>query len=100
VAILPISDRFNEYAEQVLAELKNSDIRGYVDDRAEKIGKKIRDNELKKVPFMLIVGEKEAAEGLVSVRRQGDGDKGAMSISEFANLINSEVNERLQTLNN
>jgi threonyl-tRNA synthetase len=100
VAILPISDRFNEYAEQVLAELKNSDIRGYVDDRAEKIGKKIRDNELKKVPFMLIVGEKEAAEGLVSVRRQGDGDKGAMSISEFANLINSEVNERLHTLNN
>jgi threonyl-tRNA synthetase len=100
VAILPISDRFNEYAEQVLAELKNSDIRGYVDDRAEKIGKKIRDNELKKVPFMLIVGEKEAAEDLVSVRRQGDGDKGAMRISEFANLINSEVNERLQTLNN
>jgi threonyl-tRNA synthetase len=100
VAILPISDRFNEYAEQVLAELKNSDIRGYVDDRAEKIGKKIRDNELKKVPYMLIVGEKEAAEGLVSVRRQGDGDKGAMSISDFANLINSEVNERLQTLNN
>lgn len=100
VAILPISDRFNEYAEQVLAELKNSDIRGYVDDRSEKIGKKIRDNELKKVPYMLIVGEKEAAEGLVSVRRQGDGDKGAMSISDFANLINSEVNERLQTLNN
>ncbi|GAB4144530.1 MAG: threonine--tRNA ligase [Bacteroidia bacterium] len=99
VAILPISDRFNEYAHNLLEELKNSDIRGYVDDRSEKIGKKIRDNELKKVPYMLIVGEKEAADGTVSVRKQGDGDKGSMPVSAFAEMINLEVKERLQAIN-
>lgn len=98
VAILPVSDRFNDYAHSVLEELKNSDIRGYVDDRSEKVGKKIRDNELKKVPYMLIVGEEENAARTVSVRKQGDGDKGAMSIGEFASLINGEVNERLASI--
>jgi threonyl-tRNA synthetase len=98
VAILPVSDRFNEYAQSVLDELKNSDIRGYVDDRSEKVGKKIRDNELKKVPYMLIVGEEENAARSVSVRKQGDGDKGKMTIAEFAALINGEVNERLASI--
>lgn len=98
VAILPVSDRFNDYAHAVLEELKNSDIRGYVDDRSEKVGKKIRDNELKKVPYMLIVGEEENAAGTVSVRKQGDGDKGAMSIGEFAALINGEVKERMESI--
>lgn len=100
VAILPVSDRFNDYAHSVLEELKNSDIRGYVDDRSEKVGKKIRDNELKKVPYMLIVGEEESAARSVSVRKQGeaDGDKGKMSIAEFANHINAEVNERLASI--
>jgi len=100
VAILPVSDRFNDYAHSVLEELKNSDIRGYVDDRSEKVGKKIRDNELKKVPFMLIVGEEENASRTVSVRKQGEtgGDQGKMSISEFASLINREVNERLASI--
>lgn len=100
VAILPVSDRFNDYAQSVLDELKNSDIRGYVDDRSEKVGKKIRDNELKKVPYMLIVGEEESAARSVSVRKQGeaDGDKGKMSIAEFAALINGEVNERLASI--
>ncbi len=100
VAILPVSDRFNDYAQSVLDELKNSDIRGYVDDRSEKVGKKIRDNELKKVPYMLIVGEEESAARSVSVRKQGEtgGDQGKMTISEFATLINTEVNERLASI--
>ncbi|HTF06162.1 MAG TPA: threonine--tRNA ligase [Bacteroidia bacterium] len=97
VAILPVSDRFNDYAHAVLEELKNSDIRGYVDDRSEKVGKKIRDNELKKVPYMLIVGEEENAAKTVSVRKQGDGDKGAMSIQAFADLINAEVKEKTES---
>jgi threonyl-tRNA synthetase len=99
VAILPVSDRFNDYAHAVLEELKNSDIRGYVDDRSEKVGKKIRDNELKKVPYMLIVGEEENAAKTVSVRKQGDGDKGAMSIQAFADLINAEVKEKTESFN-
>lgn len=98
VAILPVSDRFNDYAHAVLEELKNSDIRGYVDDRSEKVGKKIRDNELKKVPYMLIVGEEESSAKTVSVRKQGDGDKGAMSIQGFADLINTEVKDRLNSI--
>ncbi|MCB0570775.1 MAG: threonine--tRNA ligase, partial [Phaeodactylibacter sp.] len=83
-AVLPISDRFNDYAEQVEKELGVYDIRGYVDSRSEKIGRKIRDTELKKVPFMLIVGEKEAEAGQVSVRRQGEGDLGSMTTEAFA----------------
>ncbi len=93
VAILPISDRFGDYAQNVLNQLAEHDIRGFVDERAEKIGRKIRDTELKRVPFMLILGEKEAAEGTISVRKQGAGDKeadkgkgdmGSMTINEFA----------------
>jgi threonyl-tRNA synthetase len=86
VAVLPISERFNDYAAQVLQELKNQDIRGFLDDRNEKIGRKIRDAEVKKVPFMLIVGEKEAAENRVSVRRHGIGDEGSVSLAEFIQL--------------
>lgn len=90
-AILPISDRFNPYCEKVLAELAAKDVRGYIDDRSETIGKKIRDTELKKIPFMLIVGEKEAEAGQVALRVQGDGDKGSMSVEEFAAYIEEQL---------
>ncbi|MDZ4715642.1 MAG: threonine--tRNA ligase [Cytophagales bacterium] len=83
VAVLPISERFNEYGAQVIAELKDQDIRGFLDDRNEKIGRKIRDAEVKKVPFMLIVGEKEAADKLVAVRKHGAGDQGSVTLKEF-----------------
>lgn len=86
-AILPISDKYNEYAQQVNDTLANHDIRGIIDTRVEKIGRKIRDAEVKKIPFMLIVGEKEAEAGKVSVRRQGEGDKGAMSVEEFVSFF-------------
>jgi threonyl-tRNA synthetase len=84
-AILPISDRFADYAKEVETALAAHDIRGFIDDRSEKIGRKIRDAEVKRIPLMLIVGEQEAAEGKVSVRLQGEenGDKGAMTIEEF-----------------
>jgi threonyl-tRNA synthetase len=91
VAILPISEKFNDYGKKVLSLLNISDIRGLVDDRNEKIGKKIRDNELKKIPFMLVVGEKEEAEGKVAVRQHGTGDIGVMSIEEFAKLVNETI---------
>ena len=90
-AILPISEKFNDYAFQVAKELDKMDVRAVVDDRNEKIGKKIRDNELKKIPYMLIVGEKEMENGEVSVRRQGEGDKGTMSVKAFGDMINAEV---------
>jgi threonyl-tRNA synthetase len=83
LAILPISERFSDYAKEVLSQLAQSDIRGYIDDRNETIGRKIRDTELKRIPIMLVIGEKEAAEGKISVRKQGEGDKGAMSVAEF-----------------
>ena len=83
VAILPISEKFNEYAEQVKAELRKFDVRAIVDDRNEKIGRKIRDNEMKRIPYMLIVGEKEAENGEVAVRKQGEGDKGTLRIEEL-----------------
>lgn len=86
VAVLPISERFNEYGAKVIQELKNLDIRGYLDDRNEKIGRKIRDAEVQKVPFMLIVGEKEAADNKVAVRRHGKGDEGSVSLAEFIQL--------------
>ncbi|MGM0551154.1 MAG: threonine--tRNA ligase [Bacteroidota bacterium] len=89
--ILPISEKYNDYGQKVLNLLNNSDIRSLVDERNEKIGKKIRDNELKRIPYLLIVGEKEAQEGTVSVRRQGEGDKGTMTIEEFSTFINEEV---------
>ncbi len=90
-SILPISEKYNDYAKKVLELLKNYDIRGLVDDRNEKIGKKIRDTELNKVPFMLIVGEKEAEENKISVRKQSVGDLGSFSVEEFAALINKEI---------
>lgn len=93
--ILPISEKYNEYAENVLNLLNNSDIRAVLDDRNEKIGKKIRDNELKRIPYLLIVGEKEAETGTVAVRKQGEGDKGVMTIEEFASLITSEVESQI-----
>ncbi len=93
-AILPISEKFNDYARKVAAELDEAGVRASVDDRNEKIGKKIRDNELKRIPYMLIVGEKEAENGEVSVRRQGEGDKGTMSVADFAKLINDAVAEQ------
>ena len=96
VKILPISDRFNEYAKGVSKVLENHDIRALVDDRSEKVGKKIRDAELEKIPYMLIVGESEAAEGTVSVRRQGEGDVGGMSVEAFAERIRSEIAEMLK----
>ena len=91
VAILPISEKYNDYAEQVKAYLKAHDVRALVDDRNEKIGRKIRDNEMKRIPYMLIVGEKEMENGEVSVRKQGEGDKGAMKYEEFAKILNEEV---------
>lgn len=95
VSILPISDKFNNYAQNVLNLLKNYDIRGLVDDRSEKIGKKIRDTEVKKIPYMLIVGEKEQESNTVSVRKHGEGDLGSMSIEAFSELVNKEINSRL-----
>ncbi len=89
--VLPISEKFNDYARKVARELAKHDVRAIVDERNEKIGKKIRDNELKKIPYMLIVGEKEAENGEVSVRKQGEGDKGTMKIANFADEINAEV---------
>ena len=91
--ILPISEKFNDYAFQVKKELEQHDIRVEVDDRNEKIGKKIRDNELKRVPYMLIVGEKEAENGEISVRKQGEGDKGSMKIITFAEKLDEEVRQ-------
>ena len=96
VKILPISDRFNEYAESVSKVLENHDIRALVDDRSEKVGKKIRDAELEKVPYMIILGENEAKDGTVSVRKQGEGDVGGMSVEAFAELIQSEIAEMLK----
>lgn len=93
VAILPISERFNDYARKVAEQLEIEDVRVIVDDRNEKIGRKIRDNELKRIPYMVIVGEKEEQDGTVSVRRQGEGDKGSMSVSDFAKMINTEVDQ-------
>lgn len=97
LAILPISEKYNDYAKKVLELLKNYDIRGLVDDRNEKIGKKIRDTELQKIPYMLIVGEKEEAENKVAVRKQGEGDLGVFSIDEFATIINTEIGKRLSS---
>lgn len=96
VAILPISEKFNDYAQKVRQYLDKQGVRALVDDRNEKIGRKIRDNELKRVPYMVIVGEKESAEGLVSMRKQGGGEQATMSMKEFAQRINAEVAEQLK----
>ena len=95
--VLPISEKFNDYAQKVSEFLNNSDIRGLVDDRNEKIGKKIRDAELAKVPFMLIVGEKESEQNEVSVRQRGVGDLGSVSFEKFIEMINEAVNRELST---
>ena len=91
VCIMPISEKFNEYAWDIARQLEEQDIRVLVDDRNEKIGRKIRDNELKRIPYMLIVGEKEAENNEVSVRKQGEGDKGSMKITTFAEILTKEV---------
>lgn len=94
--IIPISEKFNDYAKKVLNFLNNSDIRTLIDDRNEKLGKKIRDNELKRIPYLLIVGEKEVESGLVAVRVQGEGDKDQMSPADFVQFVNSEIEKQLQ----
>ena len=96
VAILPISEKFNDYAQKVRQYLNKQGVRALVDDRNEKIGRKIRDNELKRVPYMVIVGEKESAEGLVSMRKQGGGEQATMKMEEFAQRINAEVADQLK----
>ena len=93
--ILPISEKFNDYAGKVLEILNNSDICTLIDDRSEKIGKKIRDNELKRIPYLLIIGEKEVENKTIAVRKQGEGDKGSMKIEEFVNFINSEIKKEI-----
>ena len=95
VAILPISEKYNDYAKKVAADLDAAGVRALIDDRNEKIGRKIRDNELKRVPYMIVVGEKEAADGLVSMRKQGGGEQATMTIDEFAKRINDEVAQQL-----
>ena len=100
VVVLPISEKYNDYAKSVSEFLNNSDIRSLIDDRNEKIGRKIRDNELKRIPYLLIVGEQEAENQSVSVRKQGEGDKGSMKLQEFAEFIQAEVKEQLSSLYN
>jgi threonyl-tRNA synthetase len=95
VSILPISEKFNEYAEKVSKFLNNYDIRAFVDDRNEKIGKKIRESELKKIPFMLVVGEKEMENNEVSVRQRGKGDLGSLKLDDFIKTVNEAINEEL-----
>jgi len=93
--VLPISEKFNDYAVKVLDFLNNSDICTLIDDRSEKIGKKIRDNELKRIPYLLIIGEKEVENGTIAVRKQGEGDKGTMKLEEFAEFIANEINREV-----
>ena len=92
-AILPISERFVDYCKELQIKLSSHDIRGVIDDRNETIGRKIRDTEMKKIPYMLIVGEKEAEEGMVAVRKQGEGDQGAMSLEDFIAYFKDELGE-------
>jgi threonyl-tRNA synthetase len=94
VKVLPISDKFLDYAKEVVQKLKKADIRVAVDDRSEKIGRKIRDTELMKVPYMLVIGEKEVADGTVAIRRQGKGDAGTQKVEDFLASIVAEVAER------
>ncbi len=100
VAILPISEKYNDYAKKVLELLDKAGVRASIDDRNEKIGRKIRDNEIKRVPYMVVVGEKEAAEGLVSMRKQGGGEQATMKVEEFAKRINEEVAAQLSVASN
>ena len=98
VIVLPISEKFNDYAQKVNAYLNANDVRSTVDERNEKIGRKIRDNEMKRIPYMLVVGEKEQAEGTVSIRKQGQGDQGSMKFEDFAKKINEEVRQMTENL--
>jgi threonyl-tRNA synthetase len=100
VAILPISEKYNDSCKNLLNSLNNYDIRGFVDERNEKIGRKIRDAEVKKVPYMLIIGEKEIESGALAVRRHGKGDIGEFTEKEFAELVNKEVEKDLNNNNN
>ena len=100
VVLLPISEKYNDYAKKVLKYLNNCDIRTVIDERNEKIGRKIRDNELKRIPYMLIIGEKEVEKEAVSVRKQGEGDKGTMTNEEFVEMVNLEVKNQLSGLYN
>ena len=94
--VLPISDKYNDYAQQVRERLEANDVRTLVDDRSEKIGRKIRDNEMKHIPYLLVVGEKEAADGTVAVRMQGsDGQQEVMTIDAFAARVDEEVKAQL-----
>ena len=95
VVVMPISEKYNDYAHEVAAQLEMQDIRTTVDDRNEKIGRKIRDNELKRIPYLLIVGEKEEQNKEVSVRKQGEGDKGSMKITAFAEILTDEVEKMI-----
>jgi len=96
VVVLPVSEKFNDYAKKVVEFLNNYDIRTLIDDRNEKVGKKIRDNELKRIPYLLIVGEKEESDNLVSVRVQGEGDKGQIALADFAEKVQEEVKQQIE----
>ncbi|NLO50201.1 MAG: threonine--tRNA ligase, partial [Bacteroidales bacterium] len=96
---LPISEKYHTYAEKVLSLLQSSEVRAEIDTRSEKTGKKIRDAELKRIPFMLIVGEREEADGTISVRRQGEGDLGTFSVDGFSELIREEIRKLLSDKN-
>jgi threonyl-tRNA synthetase len=96
--ILPISEKYHDYAQKVSNFLKNYDIRTLIDERSEKIGKKIRDNELKRIPYLLIIGEKEQESETVSVRRQGEGDQGVMSLEDFAQFLQKEIQNQLEAI--
>jgi threonyl-tRNA synthetase len=95
LAVLPISEKYEDYANEVFLRLQEQDLRGYIDHRDEKIGRKIRDAEVNKLPFMLIVGEKESEQGMVSVRKKGEGDLGMMTIDGFAKIALEEVNKNI-----
>jgi threonyl-tRNA synthetase len=92
MAILPISEKYADYANEVYLKLQEADIRGYIDHRDEKIGRKIRDAEVKKIPFMLIVGEKEQNEEKIALRKHGDGDKGSVTLDKFIEIFKAELN--------
>ncbi len=96
VAILPISEKYNDYAKQVAAQLSEQGVRAVIDSRNEKIGRKVRDNEMKRIPYMIIVGEKEQADGTVSVRKQGSEERGVLTVADFAKKITDEVAEQLK----
>jgi threonyl-tRNA synthetase len=97
IAVLPISEKYEDYANDVFLSLQEHDIRGYVDHRSEKIGRKIRDAEVAKVPLMLIIGEKEAAEGKISLRKKGEGDLGSFTVDEFVAFAKAEINKNIPT---